>query len=159
MNFKHAVVRLLKERQRDGGRGRVCDRRPRGPLAGRGGRGSSTLLGGVVLHEAESLATLLDVRDVEPASCGRGRGDGPSDSRADRRRLRPGDRGAAAADVKYSAGEELEGTLQIALASGENVAMKGFPLAGHPAIVRTRAAKQALNMLRLALLNHAASER
>ena len=37
---------------------------------------------------------------------------------------------------------------------GENVRVKGFPLSGHPAIVRTRAAKQALNMLRLALLNH-----
>jgi hypothetical protein len=43
--------------------------------------------------------------------------------------------------------------LQMALAAGDNVRVKGFPLSGHPAIVRTRAAKQALNMLRLAILN------
>jgi nicotinamide-nucleotide amidase len=48
---------------------------------------------------------------------------------------------------------ERTGTLQVALASGENVRVKGFPLASHPAITKTRAAKQALNMLRLAMLN------
>jgi nicotinamide-nucleotide amidase len=48
---------------------------------------------------------------------------------------------------------ELRGTLQVALASGEGVRAKGFPLASHPAITKTRAAKQALNMLRLAMLN------
>jgi hypothetical protein len=46
--------------------------------------------------------------------------------------------------------------LQVALASGDNVFVKGFLLASHPAITKTRAAKQALNMLRLALLNREA---
>ena len=32
--LQHAVVRLLNERRRDRGGGRVCDRRPRRPLAG-----------------------------------------------------------------------------------------------------------------------------
>ena len=48
---------------------------------------------------------------------------------------------------------ERTGTLQVALASGERVRVKGFPLASHPAITKTRAAKQALNMVRLAMLN------
>jgi nicotinamide-nucleotide amidase len=52
-------------------------------------------------------------------------------------------------------GESVErtGTLQIALATADNVKVKGFPLASHPAITKPRAAKQALNMVRLALLN------
>ena len=48
---------------------------------------------------------------------------------------------------------ERTGLLQVALASADNVRTKGFPLASHPAITKPRAAKQALNMLRLALLN------
>ena len=47
----------------------------------------------------------------------------------------------------------MTGTLHVALATGDNVRVKGFPLASHPAITKTRSAKQALNMLRLALLN------
>jgi nicotinamide-nucleotide amidase len=49
---------------------------------------------------------------------------------------------------------ERTGLLQVALASAANVRAKGFPLAGHPAITKPRAAKQALNMLRLAILHH-----
>ncbi len=48
---------------------------------------------------------------------------------------------------------DMSGTLHIALASGDNVRVKSFPIATHPAITKTRSAKQALNMLRLALLN------
>jgi nicotinamide-nucleotide amidase len=51
---------------------------------------------------------------------------------------------------------ERTGVLQLALASRDNVRTKGFPLASHPAITKPRAAKQALNMLRLAMLNHPA---
>lgn len=52
-----------------------------------------------------------------------------------------------------SADDELTGTLQIALATASKVRTKGFPLASHPAITKLRAAKQALNMLRLAIQN------
>jgi len=38
------------------------------------------------------------------------------------------------------------------LAVGENVRVKGYPLAGHPAIVLPRAALHALDILRLAML-------
>jgi nicotinamide-nucleotide amidase len=50
------------------------------------------------------------------------------------------------------------GVLHVALASADNVRSKGFPLASHPSITKPRAAKQALNMLRLVLLHHAPSD-
>jgi nicotinamide-nucleotide amidase len=58
----------------------------------------------------------------------------------------------AAARGPLQANHELDGTLHIALAMGDNTRVKGYPLSGHPALVRTRAAKQALNLLRLAML-------
>jgi nicotinamide-nucleotide amidase len=48
---------------------------------------------------------------------------------------------------------ELSGTLHIALATADSFRVKGFPLASHPAITKPRSAKQALNMLRLAMMN------
>jgi nicotinamide mononucleotide (NMN) deamidase PncC len=48
---------------------------------------------------------------------------------------------------------DTNGTLHVALASGDNVRVKGFPIATHPSITKARSAKQALNMLRLALIN------
>ena len=47
----------------------------------------------------------------------------------------------------------MSGTLHVALATGDNVRVKSIPIATHPAITKTRSAKQALNMVRLALLN------
>jgi nicotinamide-nucleotide amidase len=48
---------------------------------------------------------------------------------------------------------ERTGMLQVALAAGNDVRVKAFPLASHPAITQPRAAKQALNILRLTILN------
>jgi nicotinamide-nucleotide amidase len=48
---------------------------------------------------------------------------------------------------------DMSGTLHVALTSGDNVRVKCFPIATHPSITKARSAKQALNMLRLALLN------
>jgi hypothetical protein len=56
----------------------------------------------------------------------------------------------AAASLQSS---ELNGTLHVALATSNNARVKGFPLGTHPAITKTRSAKYALNMLRLAMLN------
>jgi nicotinamide-nucleotide amidase len=55
--------------------------------------------------------------------------------------------------TKLARSEELAGELPIAVAAGENVRVKHCPLSGHPALVRTCVAKQALNLLRLTLLN------
>jgi nicotinamide-nucleotide amidase len=51
---------------------------------------------------------------------------------------------------------ERTGMLQVALAWADGIRTKAFPLASHPAITKPRAAKQALNMLRLTLLNRPA---
>jgi nicotinamide-nucleotide amidase len=58
-----------------------------------------------------------------------------------------------AAPPRHRGEVERTGRLQVALATADNVRVKAFPLAAHPAIVTARAAKQALNMLRLAILN------
>jgi nicotinamide-nucleotide amidase len=150
--LQHAVVRLLRER---GQTVAVAECATDGLLdhwLADADAQSSTLLGGVVLHEAVSLSALLGITDVDPAS--------PVAADAMARVIREktgADYGLAIAalpqQATQSTGEELTGTLQMALAIGENVRVKGFPLAGHPAIVRSRAAKQALNLLRLAILN------
>jgi nicotinamide-nucleotide amidase len=48
---------------------------------------------------------------------------------------------------------DMSGTLHVALAAGDHVRVKAFPIASHPDITKPRSAKQALNMVRLALLN------
>ncbi|MCI0492089.1 MAG: CinA family protein, partial [Planctomycetes bacterium] len=58
----------------------------------------------------------------------------------------------AAASPAATNSLELSGTLQVGLATSDKVVVKGFPLASHPSITKTRAAKQALNMVRLTLL-------
>lgn len=52
----------------------------------------------------------------------------------------------------------LPGNLAICLLHGEIVVRKQFPFAGHPEILRPRAAKQALNLLRLELVAAGASQ-
>jgi len=150
--LQHAVVRLLKERNQtvaiaEGATDGLLDHW----LADADAE-SSTLVGGVVLHEPESLSTLLDIRDTEPASAS------TAETMArvicERTEATYGLAvGALPSGSHYAADQELTGTLHIALAAGESVRVKEFPLGGHPAIVRSRAAKQALNMLRLAILN------
>jgi nicotinamide-nucleotide amidase len=49
-------------------------------------------------------------------------------------------------------GPASEGRMAIALENGGDLSIRSFPLAGHPEIVKPRAAKQALNLLRLHLL-------
>jgi nicotinamide mononucleotide (NMN) deamidase PncC len=49
---------------------------------------------------------------------------------------------------------DMSGSLHVALARSDNVRVKSFPVASHPAITKARSAKQALNMLRLVLINH-----
>jgi nicotinamide-nucleotide amidase len=48
---------------------------------------------------------------------------------------------------------DMGGTLHVALASADSIREKAFPIATHPSITKVRSAKQALNMVRLALLN------
>ncbi|MGD9633910.1 MAG: CinA family nicotinamide mononucleotide deamidase-related protein [Pirellulales bacterium] len=151
--LQHAVVRLLKERQETVAIAECATDGLLDHWLADADAESSTLVGGVVLHEPESLSTLLDIRDTEPASAS------TAETMARVVCERTGATyglavGALPAGTHYAADQELSGTLHIALAAGEDVRVKEFPLGGHPAIVRARAAKQALNMLRLAMLNH-----
>jgi nicotinamide-nucleotide amidase len=150
--LQHAVVRLLKERQQTVAVAECATDGLVDHWLADADSESSTLLGGVVLHEAAALSSLMDIRDTEPASA--------STAETMARvicELTGTTYGLAIAalppDTRYTADKEIEGTLQIALATGDNVRVKECPLAAHPALVRVRAAKQALNMLRLAILN------
>lgn len=57
------------------------------------------------------------------------------------------------ATVGRSDPPERSGTLHVALAADDRLHAKAFPLASHPSITKQRAAKQALNLLRLVLIN------
>jgi nicotinamide-nucleotide amidase len=48
--------------------------------------------------------------------------------------------------------QSAAGSFEVALAHGDDVEIRAFPYLGHPDILKSRAAKQALNMLRLHLL-------
>jgi nicotinamide-nucleotide amidase len=119
------------------------------------------LRGGVVIQDRAALSPLLGItlggNEVDDSDADDSEAIAAAMARAIRERT-GADYGLAVAGLPMAAidqlraGGEVDGTLQIALASGENVRVKGCPLGGHPAIVRSRAAKQALNMLRLAML-------
>jgi hypothetical protein len=49
---------------------------------------------------------------------------------------------------------DMAGVLHVALATADGVRAKAFPIATHPSITKVRSAKQALNLVRLALINH-----
>jgi nicotinamide-nucleotide amidase len=99
-------------------------------------------LGADVAAEAETASTMArSVRETTGADFGLGIAAIPAQG--------PMEPTAAASPQ----GIELTGSLHVALATSDNVRVKGFPLASHPAITKTRSAKQALNMLRLELLN------
>lgn len=150
--LQHAVARLLKERGQTVALAECATDGLLDHWLADADAESSTLLGGIVLHEPQSLSTLMDIRDNEPASAS------TAETMAQVvRELTGADFGLAVGalppGMQYAADRELEGTLHIALCAGENLRVKEFPLGGHPSIVRARAAKQALNMLRLAILN------
>jgi nicotinamide mononucleotide (NMN) deamidase PncC len=129
--------------------------------------GGEPFSGGIVVRNATSLRSLLGIENLpeDPADAK------VAEAMAWAIRARTGaDFGLGVAAFPQSGVEvhtatagpretgERTGTLQVALASSDKVRSKGFPLASHPAITKTRAAKQALNMLRLALLNRETSK-
>jgi len=150
--LQQAVVRLLKERGETVAVAEIATDGLLDHWLADADAESSRLLGGVVLHEPQSLSALMDIRDSSPDSAAM------AELMAQVIRERTGATyglavAALPAGARYDAGQELAGTLAIALANGENVRSKELPLSGHPAIIRSRAAKQALNLLRLAILN------
>ncbi len=115
--------------------------------------GSGCFLGGVV---ARDPATLLRLLNVEPPPADSLATSQTADAMARAVRERLGadyGLGIAALPDGNAPGGELMGTLHVALATSENARAKDFPLAGHPSITISRAAKQALNLLRLAMVH------
>jgi nicotinamide-nucleotide amidase len=160
--LEHAVIRLLDERRQtlavaewatDGlisqwlAEGSIGSDSFRGGIVVRDSSMVSALLGvdvtaGVDAHSSTADALARSVREKTGAEYGLGVAAFPA--------LR-GEPHSASVDRRH--GIERTGSLQVALATVDTVRVKGFPLASHPAITKPRAAKQALNMVRLALLH------
>jgi nicotinamide-nucleotide amidase len=150
--LEHAVVKLLDERHETLA---VAESATDGLvsqwLAEAVTNDRESFLAGMIVRDAAALSALLGV-------------DAPPGSEADATTAnlmalaiqeRTGaDYGLAIAAFPPGAREtERTGMLQVALATADSVKVKCFPLASHPSITKQRAAKQALNMVRLALLN------
>ncbi len=157
--LEHAVVRLLNERKQSVAVAEwATDGLVTQWLAEAAGGGDS-FCGGLVVGHAAMLNSLLDVA----VEAGDGANESTASAMAQAIRQKCGaDFGLAIAALPTTGpteptaaaspqGAELTGTLHIALATSDNVRVKGFPLASHPAITKPRSAKQALNMLRLAM--------
>jgi nicotinamide-nucleotide amidase len=158
--LEHAVVRLLNDRGRSvavaewGTDGLVTQW-----LAEAAG-GSNCLRAGIVVRDTSTLKNLLQI-DVDPDAAAT-QETANSIARA-ARQVSGAQYGLGIAAFPTNGREiptaataqmiDMSGTLHVALASGDNVRVKSFPIATHPAIMKTRSAKQALNLLRLALLN------
>jgi nicotinamide-nucleotide amidase len=160
--LEHAVARLLNERQQSLA---VAEWATDGLVAqwlAEAAARSACFRGGVLVRDASLLPPLLGITvSCEAAADGT---TAATLARAAREKL-AADWGlgiaafpSAGTEIPTAAAgpadaQEMSGTLHVALATADNVRVKGFPLASHPAITKTRSAKQALNMLRLAMLN------
>lgn len=154
--LEDAVVRLLSERGRTAA---VAEWATEGLVSTRlaeAAGDTGCFRGGVVVRDSASLEALLGMTGDADASCA-----ATAEAMAQAMRQRTGADyalGVAAfpstwsRQMPNSEQQEPKGKLHVALAVGENVRVKGSPLAGHPAIVVPRAALQALDMLRLAML-------
>jgi nicotinamide-nucleotide amidase len=160
--LEHAVLRLLGERKQSLA---VAEWATDGLVSqwlAEASADSRHFRGGMLVRDVTSLRSLLGI-DIEPRESADSKA---AEAMAWAVRERTGadfglgvaafpSTGAPVHTATAGAREARErtGMLQVALASGERVRVKGFPLASHPAITKTRAAKQALNMVRLAMLN------
>jgi nicotinamide-nucleotide amidase len=158
--LEHAVVRLLNERQKTLA---VAEWATDGLVSqwlAEAAADSACLRGGIVARDPAVLKSLLQV-DVSQ--------DVASSAEAATAMARAAQRicsadyglgiaaypsGGEAVPTAASSGTiDMAGTLHVALTRGNNVRVKAFPIATHPSITKTRSAKQALNMVRLAVLN------
>jgi nicotinamide-nucleotide amidase len=158
--LEHAVVRLLNERQRSLA---VVEWATDGLVSqwlAEAAAGNTYLRGGIVVRDAAVLKSLLQVEVAQKA--GAAAETAATMARAVQRTCDADyglgiaaypTAGDAVPTAATSTSVDMAGTLHVALASGDNVLVKGFPIATHPSITKTRSAKQALNMVRLALLN------
>lgn len=159
--LEHAVIRLLAER---GQTLAVAEWATDGLVSewlAEAAVGERAFRGGVVVHEARMLKSLLGV-NISPDAASSSE-TATSMARAVQKLVRADfglgiaafpSSGAAMPTAATLPGVDMGGTLHVALAAGDNVRVKAFPIASHPAITKPRSAKQALNMVRLAMLNN-----
>lgn len=159
--LEHAVVRLLAERNRTLAVSEwATDGLVTHWLADADG-GRDRFRGGVEIREPRALAAILGI-DVPPEAAAEAE---TARRMATEIRARTGaEFGLGIAALPYGSGvrgagtsagdivSEPPGTLHVALATGDGVIAKGLSLASHPSITRVRAAKQALDLVRLHLL-------
>jgi nicotinamide-nucleotide amidase len=152
--LQNAVVRLLVERKQSVAVAEVATDGLAAHWLAQAAAGSECWRGGVTVGDARAIESLLGL------SLGEAESQSAAEALARAIRERTGaDYGLAVGGLALTAiqqlraGREIEGTIYIALAVGDVSRVKGYPLGAHPAIVRPRATKLALNMLRLALLN------
>jgi len=159
--LEHAVVRLLNERRHSVA---VAEWATDGLVSqwlAEAADGSECFRGGIVAHDTATLKNVLNI-DAAPGALASSQ-TAAAMARSVRERI-GADYGLGIASLPDDGPQlpdaatttqrgETTGTLHVALATSDNVRVKGFPLASHPAITKARAAKQALNLLRLAMLN------
>jgi nicotinamide-nucleotide amidase len=151
--LEHAVVRLLKERRQSLA---VAEWATGGLVSqwlAEAAVGSDCFRGGVVVRDAGMLQSLLNVTTSQGMETVAATASAMAGSVREKCGADWGLGVAAFPDAGPAEAKEMTGTLHVALATADNTRVRGFPLASHPAITKTRSAKQALNMLRLAMLN------
>lgn len=101
---------------------------------------------------ASSTADLAKLLPATPASIDLAQSGGLEHAAAKFRELMDVDYVILVGPFPTGATSEGPGALELALAHADGVVSKSLPLAGHPDILRPRSAKQAMNLLRLHLL-------
>jgi nicotinamide-nucleotide amidase len=160
--LEHAVVRLLNERGRSVS---VAEWATDGLVSqwlAEAASGGSCLRSGIVVRDTAALKSLLKIEVPADATA---TAETASAMARVIQQITAAEYGLGIAAFPIGGPEvptaaaghsiDMSGTLHVALATGDNVRVKSFPIATHPSITKTRSAKQALNMLRLALLNSA----
>ncbi len=157
--LEHAVLRLLSDRGRSLA---VAEWATEGLIShwlAEAAADNSNFRSGVVVRDVTTLNSLLKV-DLSPSVAASAK-TASAMARAVQQATEADyglgvaafpNRGTPVANAAILQGVDRGGTLHVALASGDNVRVKTFPIATHPAITKIRSAKQALNMVRLALL-------
>jgi nicotinamide-nucleotide amidase len=159
--LEHAVVRLLNARRQSVA---VAESATDGLVSrwlAEASAGSDCFRGGIVARHATVLKNVLNLELAPEALASSQTAEAMARSVRERIGADFGlgiasfpDEGIQVPDAASgSQGREMTGTLHVALATSDNVREKGFPLASHPAITKARSAKQALNVLRLSMLN------
>jgi competence/damage-inducible protein CinA-like protein len=156
--MEHAVARLLTERGKTlataeiGTGGLVADRL-HDVCAGSGNDANGNYLGGLVVPSRQALIRLLGVPEELIATHSAVSGEVAAAMAAGcRERLAADLALAVGAFPDTSAPSDEPQRLFVALASEAGVTVRAAPHFGHPEILKARAAKQALNLVRLTLL-------